>query len=102
MYTQTVRNALLASKPGGTRYLNMTGEFGKEVLWNHVVKLYDLEKSMPLTVWTRLTNAHIHLNNFSKVGLYLIFIVLELGKLTVYGFIGYVFNIAYELHYRSI
>uniref|UniRef100_H2ZF09 Transposable element P transposase n=1 Tax=Ciona savignyi TaxID=51511 RepID=H2ZF09_CIOSA len=39
---KTVRNSLYSSKPAGTKYLNM---FGNDVLWTHILELYNVEKS---------------------------------------------------------
>ncbi|XP_078492048.1 uncharacterized protein LOC144747713 [Ciona intestinalis] len=63
---KTIRNSFYASRPGGSRYLNMLGP-GHDILWEHVAKLYEMEKSMPLTSITKLTSNHIQLTPFSKM-----------------------------------
>uniref|UniRef100_UPI000EF5589C uncharacterized protein LOC101242444 n=1 Tax=Ciona intestinalis TaxID=7719 RepID=UPI000EF5589C len=64
---KTVRNGLLSSGWSGKRLLNINGECGREIIWKHISDLYSLEKSLPFTRWTRLTQAHMSLNNFSKM-----------------------------------
>lgn len=61
---KTARNSLLSSKPGGKKYMNFSG---KDILWTHIVQLYEVEKSSLALSRTRLTDAHLKLDPHSKV-----------------------------------
>nr|CAB3262795.1 uncharacterized protein LOC100183340 [Phallusia mammillata] len=61
---KTARNSLFSSKPGGSKYMNRNG---KDILWTHVVELYNTDKDMPLLRKTNLSLAHIQLNSCTKV-----------------------------------
>ncbi|XP_078495130.1 uncharacterized protein LOC108950140 isoform X2 [Ciona intestinalis] len=60
---KTTRNALFSSKPGGTKFFNKAG---RDILWSHVISLYNKDSVTPLHK-TNLTDAHIHLNSYSKM-----------------------------------
>nr|XP_026695248.1 uncharacterized protein LOC108949295 [Ciona intestinalis] len=61
---KTARNSLFQSRPSGTKYMNMNGH---DILWNHILQLYETEKGSPLLSRTRLSEAHVKLNPFSKM-----------------------------------
>ena len=69
-FIQTVRNALYSSKPGGTKYMCKEG---KDVLWTHIVQLYENEKYSLMLRRCRLTENHMRLNPYSKVNMLLIY-----------------------------
>lgn len=49
--------------------MNMSGVPGEEILWSHIVELYNKEKSLSLVKWTKLTSAHVDLLDGNRVRL---------------------------------
>ena len=47
---------------------------GKDILWTHILQLYKSEQSNLMLYRTKLTDAHVRLNPYSKV------VLASLGK----------------------
>ena len=45
---------------------------GKDILWTHIRQLYQIEKNSLMLRRTNLTEAHIQLNPYSKVRIFIV------------------------------